>query len=252
MVRKTFVMLCLLSGITSMMAQGQQQQRWDPKSTEWHYPVPPKVKPGKVPGAPPSDAIILFDGKDLSQWESADRENPGPAEWKVQNGELIVVPGKGTIKTKEFFGDCQLHIEFKSPSPGPHNGQDRGNSGIMLQSRYEIQVLDGDNNPTYVNGMVGSVYKQKAPEVNAYTINGEWQVYDIYWRGPRFTTGGELKEPAMVSVVLNGILIQNNYVLNGSTPYIGLPNYTPHGRMPLTLQDHGTEVAFRNIWIRNL
>lgn len=238
--------------------QSQQQapqvrpQQWDPRSTEWHYPVPEKVTPGQGT-KPPSDAIILFDGKDLSKWESANRENPGgPAEWKVQNGELIVAPGKGTIRTKEYFGDCQLHIEFKSPAPGPHNGQDRGNSGIMLQSRYEIQVLDGDNNPTYVNGMVGSVYKQNAPLVNAYTKNGEWQVYDIYWRGPRFGTDGELESPAIVTVVLNGIVVQNNYVLKGNTPYTGLPRYTPHGRMPLTLQDHGTEVAYRNIWIRNL
>jgi len=258
--KKNVILLALLCCSATLWAQAQQAQQqqsprppqWDPKSTEWHYPVPVKVTPAKVPGAPPADAIILFDGKDLSKWESASRDNPGPAEWKVQNGELIVAPGKGTIKTKEFFGDCQLHIEFKSPAPGQHNGQDRGNSGIMLQSRYEIQILDGDNNPTYVNGMVGSVYKQKAPEVNAYTKNGEWQVYDIYWKGPRFGTGGELESPAVVTVVLNGILVQNNYILKGSTPYTGLPGWTPHGRMPLTLQDHGTEVAYRNIWIRNL
>ena len=259
--KKVIIFLGLCSMSAGIWAQGQQQEaaaaprppQWDPKSTEWHYPVPPKVAPGRVPGAPPSDAIILFYGKDLSRWESASRDNAGgPVEWTVRNGELIVLPGKGTIRTKEFFGDCQLHIEFKSPAPEKYNGQDRGNSGIMLQSRYEIQVLDGDNNPTYVNGMVGSVYKQKAPEFNAYTKNGEWQVYDIYWKAPRFTTGGELESPAIVTVVLNGILVQNNYVLKGSTPYTGLPSWTPHGRMPLTLQDHGTEVAYRNIWIRHL
>ncbi|MDR0745899.1 MAG: DUF1080 domain-containing protein [Mediterranea sp.] len=258
MERKQVLLISLLCASTMLWAQGQEQtasprpQQWDPKSTEWHYPVPPKVAPAKAPGAPPADAIVLFNGTDLSQWESADRNNPGPIAWTVRNGELIIAPGKGSIKTKEFFGDCQLHIEFKSPPPGQHDGQNRGNSGIMMQGRYEVQVLDGDNNPTYVNGMVGSIYKQKAPEVNAYTNNGEWQVYDIYWKAPRFGTGGELESPAIVTVVLNGILVQNNYVLKGTTPYTGMPTYTAHGRMPIALQDHGTEVAFRNIWLRNL
>ena len=255
MKKMTCLIIALVCTLSSLWAQQQAGQarapQWDPRSTEWYSPAAEKITPGQ--GAkPPSDAIVLFDGKDMSKWESADRENPGPAEWKVQNGELIVVPGKGTIRTKEYFGDCQLHIEFKSPPPGLHNGQDRGNSGIMLQSRYEIQVLDGDNNHTYVNGMVGSVYKQSAPLVNAYTKNGEWQVYDIYWKGPRFGANNELESPAMVTVVLNGVVVQNNYILKGHTPYTGLPSYTPHGRLPLTLQDHGTEVAFRNIWIRNL
>jgi len=165
---------------------------------------------------------------------------------------LRVVPGKGSIRTKEFFGDCQLHIEFKSPAPENYDGQNRGNSGIFLQSRYELQVLDADNNPTYVNGMVGSIYKQQAPLANAYTKNGEWQVYDIYWKAPVFGSGGKLESPAMITVVLNGILVQNNYILKGNTPYTGLPDYQPHGRLPLSLQDHGTAVAFRNIWIRNL
>lgn len=225
---------------------------WDPRSTEWYSPVPVKVTPGKGTDAP-SDAIILFDGKDASKWESAARQTAGePVKWKVQNGELIVTPRAGAIRTKEFFGDCQLHIEFKSPPPGEHNGQNRGNSGIFLQSAYEVQVLDGDNNPTYVNGMVGSIYKQVAPLVNAYTKNGEWQVYDIYWKAPRFTTNGALESPAVITVVLNGIVIQNNYTLKGTTPYTGMPNYQAHGMLPLQLQDHGTEVAFRNIWIRHL
>ncbi|MDR1624291.1 MAG: DUF1080 domain-containing protein [Tannerellaceae bacterium] len=256
--KKQVLLIGLLCAPTMLWAQAQGQgasprpQQWDPQSTEWHYPVPPKVAPAKVPGAPPADAIVLFDGTDLSRWESADRNAPGPAAWSVRNGELLVAPGKGSIKTKEFFGDCQLHIEFKSPPPGQHDGQNRGNSGIMIQGRYEVQVLDGDDNPTYVNGMVGSVYKQKAPEVNAYTANGEWQVYDIYWKAPRFGSGGVLESPATVTVVLNGILVQNNYTLQGTTPYTGMPAYTAHGRMPLALQDHGTEVAFRNIWLRNL
>jgi hypothetical protein len=232
----------------SNQAPAQQRQQAAPESTEWYTPVPPKVQPG-VGTKPPSDAIVLFDGKDLSKWKGRDN---APAQWTVKDGELIVEPGKGTIRTSEYFGDCQLHIEFRSPAPEQHTGQNRGNSGIMLQSRYEIQVLDGDNNPTYVNGMVGSVYKQQAPAANAYTKNGEWQVYDIYWKAPTFGTAGQLETPAMVTVVLNGVLVQNNYVLKGNTPYIGFPRYEAHGRMPLTLQDHGTRVAFRNIWIRNL
>ncbi|MGV8090448.1 MAG: DUF1080 domain-containing protein [Mangrovibacterium sp.] len=220
-----------------------------PEQTEWYSPVPVKIEPGRSMGEPPSDAVILFNGKDLSMWTS---EKGNEAPWKISNGELIIVPGTGSICTKEYFGDCQLHIEFKSPAPENYTGQHRGNSGIFLQSRYEVQVLDADNNPTYVNGMVGSIYKQQAPLANAYTKNGEWQVYDIYWKAPKFGTGGMLEAPAMITVVLNGIVVQNNYILKGNTPYIGFPEYQPHGRLPLMLQDHGTGVAYRNIWIRNL
>lgn len=248
----TSFLFCVTTTLCAQVQGPNNQERpkpqWKPESTEWHYPIPPKVEPGNKTKAP-SDAIVLFDGVDLSKWESS---KEGPALWKVANGELTVVPGTGTIRTKEYFGDCQLHIEFKSPNPGSNTGQNRGNSGIMLQSRYEIQVLDCENNPTYVNGMVGSVYKQSAPLANAYTKNGEWQVYDIYWKAPRFGTNDELESPAIVTVILNGIVVQNNYILKGTTPYTGLPKYVAHGRMPLTLQDHGTEVAFRNIWIRNL
>lgn len=227
----------------------QLSAQMSPEETEWYTPVPPKVTPGIKPGTPPSDAIILFDGTNMSMWKSEDGSD---SKWKIKNGELTVVPGAGGIKTKQHFGDVQLHIEFKSPAPENHTGQNRGNSGIFLQSKYEIQVLDADNNETYVNGMVGSVYKQQAPLANAYTQNGEWQVYDIYWKAPRFGTDGKLETPAMVTVVLNGILVQNNFILKGNTPYVGYPEYSIHGRLPLMLQDHGTEVAFRNIWIRNL
>jgi Domain of Unknown Function (DUF1080). len=220
-----------------------------PEETEWYSPKPPKVVPGDKPGTPPSDAIILFDGKDLSLWR---REDGGDPKWEVRDGALTIIPGTGNIKTRQYFGDVQLHIEFKSPAPGNHTGQNRGNSGIFLQSRYEVQVLDADGNETYVNGMVGSIYKQQAPLANAYTRNGEWQVYDIYWKAPRFGTDGKLETPAIITVVLNGILVQNNYILKGNTPYIGYPDYSTHGRLPLMLQDHGTEVAFRNIWIRDL
>ncbi|GHT23493.1 endo-1,3-1,4-beta glucanase-related protein [Bacteroidia bacterium] len=224
--------------------------QWSPKSTEWYYPVPPVVKPANTPGQPPSDAIILFDGKDLSKWVDSKGE---PAQWTISGNEMIVA--KGDILTREYFGDCQLHIEFKSPNPkaiNNYNGQNAGNSGIFLQNTYEVQILDADNNSTYVNGMVGSIYKQSAPLANAYTKNGEWQVYDIYWKAPKFAAEDKLETPAMITVVLNGVLIQNNYILKGGTPYIGLPKYTAHGRLPIRLQDHGSPVAFRNIWIRNL
>jgi len=236
-----FVMaLFLTTGLSAQMV---------PEETEWYSPIPPKVTPRSQPGMPPSDAVILFDGKDLSSWKGEDGSAP---KWEIREGAMVVKPGTGSIKTKQHFGDVQLHIEFKSPDPENHSGQNRGNSGIFLQSRYEVQVLDADNNETYVNGMVGSIYKQQAPLVNAYTKNGEWQVYDIYWKAPRFGTGGKLESPAMITVVLNGILVQNNYILKGTTPYIGYPVYEAHGRLPLMLQDHGTKVAFRNIWIRDL
>lgn len=238
--------IILLNAI--LLIAGSMYAQMKPESTEWYSPKPPKVVPAKVVGQAPSDAIVLFDGKDLSKWNAV---GGGDAKWKVVNGEMIVVPGTGDVCTKEYFGDCQLHIEFKSPAPENYSGQNRGNSGIFLQSTYEVQVLDGDNNSTYVNGMVGSIYKQQAPNVDAYTKNGEWQVYDIYWKAPVFGTEGKMESPAMVTVVLNGILVQNNFILKGDTPYIGFPKYTPHGRLPLKLQDHGTGVAFRNIWIRN-
>ncbi|MDR0795780.1 MAG: DUF1080 domain-containing protein [Tannerella sp.] len=270
--KKVFVFLTLCVCATYMLAQqatpqaaqqGQQQQvqpprppQWNPAATEWYTPVPPKVAPGRSAGQPPSDAIILFDGTNMDKWESSRAvtergARPDPSPWKIENGTMVIVPRSGGIQTKEYFGDCQLHIEFKSPPAENHNGQNRGNSGIFLQNTYEVQVLDGDNNETYVNGMVGSIYKQSAPSVNAYTKNGEWQVYDIYWKAPKFDSNG-LIEPAQITVVLNGIVIQNHFTLKGDTPYTGLPKYTPHGRLPLSLQDHGTAVAYRNIWIRNL
>ncbi|MDR1525974.1 MAG: DUF1080 domain-containing protein [Tannerella sp.] len=242
MKRILFFTICILYTL-NLSAQ------WTPQQTEWYYPEPVKVAPANKPGVPPADAIVLFDGTSLSEWVN---EKGEAAEWTISNHIVSVKPGTGNILTKEHFGDCQLHIEFRSPAPEKHDGQNRGNSGIFLMSRYEVQVLDGDNNPTYVNGMVGSIYKQVAPLVNAYTKNGEWQAYDIYWKAPKFGTGGELESPAVITVILNGMVVQNNYTLKGNTPYIGLPEYNAHGRLPIMLQDHGTTVSFRNIWIRNL
>jgi len=239
------ILLCFAVNITA------QQSRWKPEHTEYWNNQPPVVTPGE--GAkPPSDAIVLFDGKDLSAWQQPDG---GEARWKVENGFFTVVGGTGTIQTKRVFGSCQLHIEWRSPAEVSPNktGQGRGNSGIFLQSTYELQVLDGYNNPTYSNGGAGSIYKQTPPMVNACRKPGEWQVYDIIYTAPEFCgTKGEVISPARITVIHNGILIHNNTIIKGHTPYTGLPSYKPHGRLPLSLQDHSDPVSFRNIWIRDL
>lgn len=244
------IVVSLTTAFTSAQVQqsgGQEQQSTNQgqQRQQVFEPVPEKILPG-IGLMPPADAIILFDGTDLSKWESSDGES---AKWNVKNGTMVVEPGTGSLVTKDSFGDCQLHIEFKSPPPEEYNGQDRGNSGVFLQSRYEVQVLDGEDNPTYVNGMVGSIYLQSIPLVNAYTSNGEWQVYDIYWKAPIFGADGHVESPPMVTVVLNGMVVQNNFVLKIDS---SSSRFSPHGPMPLSLQDHGTKVAFRNIWIRNL
>ncbi len=223
----------------------------DPKVTEVWFPVPAKVTPGATPGAPPSDAVVLFDGENVDAWRSA--KDGSAARWKVVNGEMVVAPGTGDIQTKEGFGDVQLHIEWCGPQLPPDKvNQDRGNSGVFLQDVYEVQVLDNFENPTYVNGMVGSIYKQKPPLVNPTLPAGTWNVYDIIFKAPRFNADGSLKSPARVTVLHNGVLVQDGYDLKGATAYIGAPSYRPHGDMPLRLQDHSHEVRFRNIWLRKL
>jgi hypothetical protein len=222
----------------------------EPKTTEVWYPVPRKVTPGQG-GSPPSDAIVLFDGKNLDQWKSA--RNGGPALWRVANGEMVVAPGAGDIQTKAGFGDVQLHIEWCGPKlPADKVNQDRGNSGVFLQDVYEVQVLDNFENPTYVNGMVGSIYKQFPPLVNPTLPAETWNVYDIIFKAPRFNADGTLQAPAKVTVLHNGVLVQNDTVLKGATTFIGAPSYQPHGDMPIRLQDHSHEVRFRNIWLRKL
>lgn len=224
-------------------------QQGDPRLTEVWEPVPAIVTPAEK-GEAPSDAIVLFDGKNLDEWVNAKGEKAG---WIVEKGVMTVAGGTGSIKTRQKFADFQLHIEWRTPSVIEGEGQGRGNSGILIQERYEVQVLDSYNNITYSNGQAGSIYKQHIPLVNASKKPGEWQTYDIFFTAPRFHADGSLKKAAYITVVHNGVLIQNHVKIEGETRYIGLPEYKNQNlRESLLLQDHGNPVSFRNIWVRDL
>ncbi len=224
-------------------------QNWPPELTEVWEPEPRKVTPGEVIVQPPSDAIVLFDGTNLDQWEHGDGS---AAQWIVADAAMTVKPGTGDLQTKQEFGSVQLHIEFRTPAEVKGEGQGRGNSGLFLQNRYELQVLDSYENRTYSNGQAGSIYKQTMPLVNASRGPGEWQSYDIIYKEPVFNDDGIKVSPAMITVLHNGVLIQNNTEIKGTTPYIGLPKNIAHGDGPLKLQDHSNPTSFRNIWIREL
>jgi hypothetical protein len=211
---------------------------------------PPIVTAGKNNSDPPSDAIILFNGQNLSRWQSADTS---AAKWKVIDGYAEVAPGTGDIQTRDKFGDVQLHIEWATPAVPKGEGQERGNSGIFLMGRYEVQVLDSYENKTYYHGQAGSVYKQYAPLVNASRKPGEWQTYDIVFHAPRFDEQGKVVDRARVTVVHNGVLIQNNVEIYGITYNDRPAIYIAHPpQESLRLQDHGNPVRYRNIWIRRL
>lgn len=212
--------------------------------------APPVVTPGRTNADPPSDAIVLFGGKDLSHWRSSDG---GPAKWTVRDGYIEVAPGTGDIATAESFGDVQLHIEWATPAVVKGEGQERGNSGVFLMGHYEVQVLDSYDNVTYYHGQAGAVYKQYAPLVNASRKPGEWQTYDIIFHAPRFDEQGKVVDRARVTVLHNGVLIQNNVEIYGNTYNDRPALYTPHASQePLRLQDHGNPIRYRNIWIRRL
>ena len=209
-------------------------------------PQPPVVS---VPeNAPPSDAKVLFDGHSLAHWTHQDGS---PCTWEVENGELVVLPRSGDIVTVESFADCQLHLEFSTPLEIEGPGQKRGNSGVFMMDRYELQVLDNYENLTYADGTVGAVYGQFPPLVNAIRKPGEWNTYDILWKAPAFD-GETLLSPAVVTVLLNGVVVQNATALNGPTRNKSILPYQPHGAAPIRLQDHHNPVRFRNIWIRAL
>lgn len=244
--KRIFLFVPLVLGIT--FGYAQEKKQWPPELTEVWEPKPPQITPAEK-NAPPSDAIVLFDGSNLDEWTAP---NGRPAKWEVEGDAVTVVPGRGSIQTKRSFGDCQLHIEFRTPQEVQGDGQDSGNSGIFLQGRYEVQVLNNYDNETYVNGMVSSIYKQHIPLVNASRPRGEWQTYDIIYTAPRFNEDGMLIKPAYITVLYNGVLTLNHVEIKGSTEYIGLPKYMPHGEGPLQLQDHGNRVSYRNIWIREL
>ncbi|HZG24670.1 MAG TPA: DUF1080 domain-containing protein [Chitinophagaceae bacterium] len=252
---KPFLATVLFSALNIM---GFAQQQMKHEDTEFYEPVPKVVTPGASNSEPPSDAVVLFDGKNLDQWVSV--KDNSPAKWTVSDGMFTVKKGTGNIQTKQSFTNYQLHVEWRIPQNITGKGQARGNSGIFLASLgkgdagYELQTMDSYNNPTYVNGQAGSIYKQGAPLVNANRPPGAWQTYDVIWTAPVFgSTDSSVTSPARVTVILNGVVIQNNFELKGPTLYVGHPKYIKHGPAPIKLQDHGDPsepISFRNIWIR--
>ena len=241
---QSIFIICYLALTSSIFGQ----TKFQPEDTEFYSPKPPVVT---ISQQVPSDAIILFNGTNLDQWVSCN--NPeNPVAWTITGQNLTVKPQTGDIQTKLLFEDFQLHVEWKSPEIAKGNGQGRGNSGIFLQGLYEIQILDNNNNPTYVNGQAGSLYKQQPPLAEVRNTNDGWHTYDIIYKAPRFNKDSILISKGTVTVLHNGVLIQNNTQIEGTTEYIGLPKIKPHGPAPIALQDHGDLVHFRNIWIRRL
>jgi len=224
---------------------------------QWHVhdadrPAPAVVAPAATPGGPPADAVVLFDGRSLDAWK------PDRIAWPIANGALTIPSraksgGENNLVSKQSFGDVQMHLEFRSPNPPTKTSQDRGNSGIWFMQRYELQILDGSQNPTYADGTVGAVYGWKPPLVNAARRPGEWQTYDIVFERPRFAANGSLLRPAYVTALLNGVLVQNHQAMLGTTIWRKVAAYTAHAdAAPIQLQDHDSPVSFRNIWVRPL
>jgi hypothetical protein len=254
---RLLVSAAVLAVAFPLVAQSPDKPK--PEETEIWEPVPAVVTPGATCGAPPSDAILLFDGKNMDEWLSV--RDQTPAKWTVADGVMTVSKGEGSIQTKRSFKNYQLHVEWKVPTNITGSSQARGNSGVFLASTgpgddgYELQVLDSYENKTYVNGMAGSMYKQAIPLANPTRKPGEWQTYDVVWTAPTFNTDGSLKTPAYVTVLFNGVLVENHFELKGQTLYIGKPFYKPYSAAPIKLQAHGDKsepISYRNIWIREL
>ena len=252
-------LVVLTSSLVAQQAAAPQTQKPRPQDTEVWEPVPKVVSPGATNAAPPSDAIVLFDGSNLNEWVGT--RDKSPAQWTVANGVVTVNKKVGNIETKRSFKNYQLHIEWLIPANINLTGQSRGNSGLFLAGTgpgdegYELQILDSYENKTYVNGQAGSVYKQHPPLVNANRKPGEWQTYDVVWTAPTFNTDGSVKTPAHVTAFHNGVLIQNHATLGGETVYIGKPQYKKYDSAPIKLQAHGDPsepISFRNIWVREL
>ncbi len=242
-------MLAAVATAGPCLAQGDRT--WPPNSMD--RPRPPVISApagtaGLVP--PPSDAVVLFDGKSAAAWQT---DSGAPVKWTLRGGYLEVAPGAGTIRTRRSFGSVQLHVEWASPVPAEGESQERGNSGVFLMGRYEIQVLDTYHNLTYADGMAGAVYGQTPPLVNASRAPGQWQTYDMVFHRPRFDARGNVTRPARVTVLHNGVLVQDNTAITGWTVHGEIAKYQPHAdRLPLALQDHGRKVRYRNIWLREL
>lgn len=257
-------LLLLITFGSALVANGQGNvsTQMAPEMTEKWEPKRAIVTPGDINAnmmTPPSDAILLFDGKDLSQWEgTAEASNSSSgkkADWIVKDGVLIVNKEAGDIQTKQHFGDFQLHLEWRVPEGIHGEGQARGNSGVFLQGLYELQIVDSYKNETYINGQAASIYKQTPPTVNAMHKPGRWNVYDIIYTAPTFREDGTYRTRPVVTVLHNGVLVQNNTAILGTTPYIGLPQVKVHGKGPIKLQAHADKsepISFRNIWIREL
>ncbi len=234
-----------------LYVSAQEVEPTKPEETEFYEPVPPKVTPG-TNGSAPSDAIVLFDGTSLDNWIST--KDSTAAKWTLnKDGSMTVNNRTGDIQTKQNFGSIQLHIEWSSPAEVQGKGQSRANSGIFISGLYEVQVLDNNNNDTYVNGQVGSIYKQHTPLAMASVPTGDWNTYDIIYHAPVFEKGQKVKSGTL-TVIQNGVLIQDHVEIKGTTPYIGWPKNPVHGKGPLKLQDHGdnSRVSYRNIWVREL
>jgi hypothetical protein len=247
----SFLALAFATGVSQTL-QAQTETKWKPHDRT--RPAPVAVDPGGPGtetnnGRAPADAIVLFDGKDLSKWKQ--KADGSDAKWKIADGYFQVAPKTGSIITRQPFGDMQLHVEFAEPSPPVGEDQDRGNSGVIIMGLYEIQVLDSYKSATYPDGQAGAVYGQYPPMVNAARPPGQWQTYDIVFHAPRFESGGKLARPAHVTVLHNGVLVQDNVEIHGPTassdPYKAHPE-----KLPLELQDHNHPVRFRNIWVREL
>ena len=264
---RALAVVAVLAGLATQSMKAQttpssskpESPKPKPEETEVWSPEPPIVTPGATCGAPPSDALILFDGRNLDEWVSA--QDHSPAQWLVADGVMTVNKSAGNIETRRKFKNYQLHIEWRVPENIAGSGQARGNSGVFLASTgpkdagYELQVLDSYNNKTYVNGQAGAIYKQSPPLVNANRKPGEWQSYDVVWTAPTFNSDGSLKTPAYVTTFFNSVLIQNHFELKGETLYIGKPFYKAFDGAPIKLQAHGDKsepISFRNIWVREL
>jgi hypothetical protein len=243
MIRKSVlvILIALAAGISLAAI------KYNPSDTEQWEPIPAVIT--ALPNMPPSDALVLFDGSSLNAWIDRDENTPA---WTIEDGALVVNPGTGDLLSRGEFCDIQLHLEWMVPTPDPDtSGQNRSNSGVFLQDRYEVQVLDSYENETYVNGQAGAIYKQTPPLVNAMRPPNQWQSYDIIFKAPQFK-GDALTAPGHITVLHNGVLIQNHTELLGKTVFIGQPSYEAHGCAPIRLQDHRNRVYYRNIWVRDL